>query len=205
MPTTAGSQVTLAKKGATGQTGPQGASGTGAQGLWQPSDNLVVGANLDPSACGTNFNVAAGTRYFQRVRLSTDSTISSIKLLSRTPQGAGLANTFVGLYDTAGNLLAQTADVSTALQAGSALSVNLASPLSTQAAGTVFYVGLVVGSGTTMPILQGPQGTNANYGLSGTTLRGAVSVATGHTTLPSTVNLGSGYNPSPLFWVALGA
>lgn len=170
--------------GPPGAPGDTGASGAGATGLWQPSDNGLVAANFDPALCNTNFVPTAGLLHLVRVRLAVDSTISSIKLLTRSPAASGLANAYLGLYSTAGALLASTADVSAGITATGPTSHALSSPLTDQVAGTNYYVGLVIGSGTTMPTIQGPTGGNVSAFLTAATLR-AGHIGTGQSALPA--------------------
>lgn len=175
------------RQGAPGNTGSTGPTGSGAAGLFRPSKAGLVAANFDPALCATNATLVGGVLFLQRVELAVDTTISSIKLLTRTPAAAGVTNAFVGLYSITGTLLAQSADVSTAMQSGSPATHALTVPLTGQTAGTEYYVAILIGSATTYPTMQGSAGSFLNSFLSGGANFRSGTLSSGLTALPSTI------------------
>jgi len=197
-------RITLAsdQPGPAGAPGQVGGAGVGAFGIWTPSENGFVGGNLDPALCATNLLLTAGVMFLTRVRLSVDSTIGSLKVLTRSPAGAGMSNAYLGLYSTAGTLLAQTADVSATLAATAPTSHALTAPLTGQTAGTSYYVGILVGAGTTMPTLLAPVGGFGSALLTAANSR-AGQIGTGQTALPASFTPSSiNTSVSSLTWCA---
>lgn len=196
----AGGQLSLTTKGDPGNSGAPGATGVGAQGIWTPADNGLVAANMDPSNFSTNTVLTAGVLYLQKVKMATDSAVASIALSPRSPSGAGLANTFAGIYTISGTtatLIASTADVSTQMQTSSEQKFNLTAPTSVLTAGTELFIGILVGSGSTLPTLQGLSGrSNAFRTGAG---RRILASGSGQTALPSTVNLSTATDSVSLF------
>jgi hypothetical protein len=186
----AGGQLSIEPKGAKGDAGGSGATGSGAQGLWTPPDNGLVAMNSDPANLTQNLVVSAGIVYLMKVKTHVEAAIASVALAPRSPSGAGLANTFVGVYSVSGStatLIAQSADVSTQMQTTSEQKVVLSAPTAVQPAGTELWVAVLVGSGTTLPTLLGISG-RANMFRTGAGRR-ILTSGTGQTALPSTVNL----------------
>lgn len=203
-----GSQVSLgAARGNTGATGPAGAAGPGADGVWQPAENGLVAAPTDPLFASTQFVAGAGILYLVRVKVAVDSVITNAHALPRTPAGAGLANTYLGVYAVGAStatLLGQTADCSGAVQTGGEVKVALTAPTASQAAGTTLLLGFLCGSGTTMPTIRSvTQGVpNANF-LTGTSPYRTATFGTGQTALPSSITLSSLSAAGQFPWLGL--
>jgi hypothetical protein len=108
--------------------------------------------------------------------------------------GAGLTNSFLGLYDMAGNLLGTTADQSANMMTVGSYTAALVSPV-TLTPGTLYRVGLLNGAATTSPVIAGlfvANGLFTNLGITQVNNYLAASVGSGYTALPST------YTPSAL-------
>jgi hypothetical protein len=104
--------------------------------------------------------------------------------------GAGLANCFIGIYDTPGNLLCTSADQSANMMtANSAPVINLTTPI-VLAPGTWYQIAMLIGAATTGCTFAGFGMNSAaftNLGLpSGKYLCSYSSSVTGLTALPAT-------------------
>lgn len=201
----AGGQLSIEPKGAKGDSGGAGATGSGAQGLWTPPDNGLVAMNSDPANLTQNLVVSAGIVYLMKVKMHVESAVASVALAPRSPAGAGLSNTFVGIYSVSGStatLIAQSADVSSQMQTASEQKVPLSSPTPTQAAGTELWVAVLVGAGSTLPTLLGVAG-RANMFRTGAGRR-ILTSGTGQTALPSTINMTAASDGNHI-WAGLSA
>lgn len=119
-----------------------------------------------------------------------------------TTAGAGLANCFMGIYSSAGVLLGScSTDQTTNLQAVGAHTINLSAPLSLSP-GTMYYVGMVMGSGTTGPTLTtASPGNSPAYVTLGTTPVRSGFIAGANTSLPGSFtpsSLAAAFGP-PVF------
>lgn len=118
--------------------------------------------------------------------------------------GAGVSNTFLGIYDSTGTLLRQTADASTAYQSADLKTVPLTSTLSI-AAGT-YYFARLVGAGSSITLLRGVQSANLVNAINAnlTVSNGRVTnFGSGLTALPSSITLSSRTFGSTGFWCAI--
>lgn len=194
MPSLALATANKGLKGDTGSQGPTGAPGAGSTGLWAPSSNGLVGAPFDPVLASTSATKAAGILYFCRVRLTQDTVITNMHCLPRTPAGAGLSNTYLGIYTvdgTTATLLAQTNDISTQVTNPADVKAALSAPTSTLTAGTVLLLAFLSGASTTAPTLRNTNVGAANTNLTGTSPYRYGTFGTGLTALPATMTLSS--------------
>ena len=129
--------------------------------------NQLIAWNFDPAM--TNNPYPPGTGKCLAVRCYVDSPASVGHFYTYViTAGSGLANCYIGLYSVAGSLLAQTADISTSLQATG----NIVAPISGAAyAGLTknqeIYLCLLIGSGTSPNFTSAsPTAGVANLGLS---------------------------------------
>jgi len=132
--------------------------------------------------------------YLSGITLGTAATITNLTVYVNTA-GSGLAGCRLGLYNQAGTLLAQTADLSTAFQSNGKVTASLASAYS--AAAGVYYVALLIGnSSTTAPNMYALGITPASYFNMGATVASgtlagnarALTYSSGLTSLPTTIS-----------------
>ena len=215
-----GAQGSVGAQGATGATGSQGATGaqgvqgfqgaTGVGQFWTPGAAGWQAWTFDPSTSGTTFGITKGAEYFMGFISPTAITLNSISFVV-TSAAVGPSNCYVGLYSQAGVLLATSADFSATLGTNTGLIiVNISYAM---AANTVYYLGLLIGNGTTTaPTVSAAAQTNtttaANPGAttaSGTLAGGARVLVSSSSTLTAlqspvsgTPNLGN-----RLIWMGL--
>lgn len=164
-----------------------------------PSEQGLLAWTYDPNQAGhvtaqSNAGVA-GRITLTRIILRKAITWSNIWVgLAGVDTGATLANNYLGVYDSSGNLKGVTADLSSQLVvAGNAkaLPFALAAPF-TAPPGIYFIAMLLNGTWTTnsFTFKCSGAGSSTNAGLSAPNLRYS-SVLTGQTSLPSTISLAS--------------
>lgn len=167
---------------------------------------LPVLAQAFPPECIQNAtSMGAGNVIMIRVDLPADATVTNL-VVAFVAAGSGLTagQNFGGLYNSAGTLIASTADQSTAWTTAGAQTMPLTSPIALTA-GT-YYVA-VMANGTTRPTLaRAASLTNSetmiNYGLSAAQYRWAFG-GVGLTALPATVTMGTRTILGAAFWAAI--
>lgn len=170
-------------------------------GRWAPQDHGLSAWAYDPAmgASGTILG-ASGTVNFVKIHVPFGGPISNIWVLL-TAAGSGLTSgqCFAGLYNSAGTLLAATADQSTAWASGGSKSMALTGAPITVTPGD-YFVGFFA-NGTTLPTFLRAVSQNANINLSNANSRFGTA-STGNTTaMPST--LGTLTAASNAWWAAL--
>lgn len=162
-----------------------------------PGDHGLLAWTMDPGASSANgTNLSAGFIYMLQVVLRQPATISKINLVLGAAGATLTANQcLAGLYDSSGNRVAITADMSTTWNSAGNKTMNLTS--SYTAAPGKYYIALLF-NGTTSPTFAcgstlGAAFTPGNANLSAGSYRWCRS-ASGQTTLPASVVL-SGYTP----------
>jgi hypothetical protein len=131
---------------------------------------------------------AAGVLTIARVPLESTGAINNI-LYSVSAAGAGLTSgaCFLGVFDSAGNLLGTTADLSGVWNSTGSKTSALTAPTTVQAAGSVIYIAMLF-NGTTAPLLRSSgNATMLNAGIVGSGNQRYGTVGTGLTTLPGTI------------------
>lgn len=179
---------------------PAGTSGS------RPSavDQGLVGWTYDPAGIQANStSYTAGVLHLIRVVPDSGGTVASV-LISVATAGNTLANCFAGLYDSAGTLLSGSANQATSWQSTGVKAVALTTA-QVVAAGSTYYVGVVVGSAVAVPALHlavfsavamaGETAAPYRWMTSGSSL----------TALPASVALGSGAQLALTFWAGLKA
>lgn len=143
-------------------------------GLVAPVDAGSIAWTGNP-ACETGVwqPTSAGVLYVTMFKSGAGGVINSIYYGVNTG-GTGLANSFIGIYNSAGTLVAQcTADQSTNLGTGNIYAASLSASY-TLAANTTYRVGLVMGSITTGPKIYSLGASNSslmtNLGAAGATI-----------------------------------
>lgn len=134
-----------------------------AAGAFQPSDAGLLGAPFDPLfATSNNIQPASGFIYLSKIWVPTTITIANL-LLYISVAGSGLtaAQNLAGIYDSNGNLVAQTADQATPWSTGGvglktmALTAQGAFNLTLTGGNGVFFWAAVLSVGTTRPKIAG--------------------------------------------------
>ncbi|MFE9525241.1 hypothetical protein [Streptomyces sp. NPDC006631] len=165
--------------------------------FWVPGDNNLLAATYDPAHAGTvtsqtNANVA-GKITLTKVVIRQSITWSNVWFgLAGVDGAATLSNCYVGVYDSAGNLKAVTADLSSVLTVNPvAKAVSFTTPF-TAAPGTYFIALLLNGAWTTnsFTFKSSGAGVSVNAGLTAPNLRYS-NLLTGQTALPATLSLAS--------------
>jgi hypothetical protein len=162
-----------------------------------PGDHGLIAWTMDPASTGSSGTVlSAGFIYMVQVVVRQSVTITKLNVVLG---GAGATLTanqcLAGLYDSAGNRVAITADMSTTWNSAGNKTMNLTASYS--AAPGKYYIALLF-NGTTSPTFAcgstlGATFTPGNANLAAGSYRWCRSAA-GQTSLPSTVVL-SGYTP----------
>lgn len=172
-------------------SGARATTTTANLGAWRPVDNSFIACDIDPMVANSTLLVpTAGVLYLRKMKMSVDSAITNV-LMSVSGAGATLSNSYVGVFDEGGNLLATSADASTALQSTGFKTFTLVTPTAAIAAGTWVYVGLVVGSGGTLPTLRAAGVSAHALGIPSASEFRWGSILTGLTALPSSFTPGS--------------
>lgn len=145
---------------------------------------------IDPTLAPSNHTPTAGSIYF--VRAYVDNPVSCTHIYAHVlTAGSGLSGCFLGVYQPSvgGNLLAQTADISTSFQSAADITATFASSPTSTLTGLThnqeIYLALLIGSGTPPSMLAVRQ-YGTNLGMS-SDYRYQKSTTTGNATLPSTV------------------
>jgi peptidoglycan/xylan/chitin deacetylase (PgdA/CDA1 family) len=159
-----------------------------------PADYSLTGWSMDPVNAGAGVTLtAAGVARGVRIH-DTPGGVRSTIAMQVTTAGVGLANTYVAVYDSRGNRLGVSADVST----GSAYVNMSAAGAKRVPVGTftvpedgVIIALLLAGSATTLPAIGGANvGSTLNFDFPGTGKSNARSftVGTALTAAPATID-----------------
>lgn len=162
--------------------------------LWTPADNNLIWGSFAPvNAGGANVPSAVnvpGKLTLQRVLLRESATISKVWLgVSANDAGATFSDCYIGLYNSSGTLLTQTADISTELKTAVVYGITL-TPTVTVPAGEYFVAMLLNGSWTTFNLKSSLGGITTNAGLSAPHLT-LSSISMSVTALPASITLAS--------------
>ena len=170
-------------------------------------DYGLVAWTFEPFAASANAITTGGTRYLTAVVVRKTVTVAKAYIDLRTA-GATLTSNqnLVGLYDSAGNLLAVSGDQSSAWSGATGLiTVTFTAPVQI-VPGTYWLA--VLTNGSTQPTFRTNSSLNlncANAGLAAAALRCAVN-GTGQTTMPSTITPSSNTATNALpIWLGLSA
>lgn len=168
-----------------------------AAGSWaeRPSDQGLITWTYDPNMAGhvtaQSSGGVAGRVTLVKIPIREQITWSSIWFgLSGVDAAATLSNCYLGVYDSAGNRVAVTADISSSLMSGAtAKSVALVTPF-TAAPGNYFIAMLLGGTWTTnsLTFKASGAGVSVNAGLTAPNLRYS-NMLSSQTSLPSSLTL----------------
>lgn len=157
----------------------------------------------DPATCPASGTTASGIVYLSKIKVVNRSTVVSTVAYAASGSPAGMTSgqNFVGIYSSAGALLATSVDQTTNFGSAGAKTATLASPV-TLAVG-YYYVAFLT-NGTTPPTFMGGSNsfqTGLNAGLTTGTAR-SLSSGTAQTALPASITLSSGTMNGNLRWAA---
>jgi hypothetical protein len=152
---------------------------------WVPADQTYIGWPYDPAVMSGSTILVAGTLTITRVAVRAATTANSLSV-SVTTAGSGLtaAQNFAGLYNSAGTLVAQTADQSAVWNSTGAKIMPLTAATAIPAG--QFLLALL-SNGTTPPTVgraSNAANNSVNFGLATSALRFATFGA-GLTALPA--------------------
>lgn len=117
----------------------------------------------DPALANSGFTPVAQTLYV--CRMFVDQAVASIHAYANcVAAGVGVSGAFIGIYTTAGVLLQQTADISSALLAIAPVDQPLPS-LAAQTLNQPILGVLLINAATTMPQFAGVRANGGNLGL----------------------------------------
>jgi len=165
----------------------------------------LVGWAFDPAGATGATSLVAGEEVLIRVLAEEDASVNTVTIgLANTP--AGVTNAFVGLRSAAGALLGSSADAAATVNAATVGRLSI--PLSASVAvteGTVYYVSILVGAGTTLPSLaRATTNSVLNDGLVAGTYR-VMTAGTGLTALPASVTVASATESTTAFYASIAA
>jgi hypothetical protein len=154
-----------------------------------PGSHNLLGANFDPALAVANAAaMTAGVLYLHKVVMPSGGAISKVWFTVGVA-GATLTagQNFVGVYDSSGNLLAQSADLSGTLNSTGIKSISLTAPTPAVAAGGSVHVA-ILWNGTSSPQIRAISGSAsaANVNLTASASRWATA-GSALTALPSTL------------------
>lgn len=163
--------------------------GGGPPGNLTPALHGALAWTTDPIDItgGTSMTVTGGVIYLFKVQLIKAATLTGAVIRIQTA-GATQTQGYVGLYDSAGNLVAVSANQTTAWQSTGDKTIAFTAPV-TLASGTYFLAFLSQATTPARPLSSGAI-TTPNMNLSAGNHRTATS-GTAQTALPSTITLGS--------------
>lgn len=152
----------------------------------QPSDHGLIAWSSDPNYASSTNSTVSGTLYLAAVWLRADATINKLWWIHTTAGATATAGAcWAGIYDSAGNRVAQVA-IDSQTATNGVQSATLGAPASLPAGR--YWVALLFNA-TTAPVVARTAGASVtanNMNLSGATLRFAVN-GTGLSTLPATI------------------
>jgi hypothetical protein len=181
-------------------TGTSGSSvATGVPG---PTDQGLKGWTYDPTSLGSGGTVLTSQRIqYVRIVVPVAATITGVAI-HVIAVATSASNTFFGLYDSTGTRVAVTADVTASVGSTGAKQLAFASTYS--AAAGIYYAGLVQTATTPVSLGRAGLGSSSayNFGIAAAPFR-YNSGATGQTSLPASVTLGTVTASNDAYWAAL--
>ena len=164
---------------------------------WTPADQGLAAWSMDPASCtGAGTTLSAGFIYLVQLLLRAPATLTKVHaVLGAAGSGLTSGQCLAGYYDTAGNRVGVTADMSTTWNSAGNKAMNLTASYAAPA-GKLYAAYLF--NGTTSPTFAcgstlGASFTPGNANLSAGAYRFCRSAA-GQTSLPTSITL-SGYTP----------
>lgn len=159
-------------------------------GDWTSDDNNLIAWTGDVYSASGSSGPTSGVVLLQRVSIKKPSTINNIIYPRSALAVTGVSGqNFAGIYNSNGNLIGQTADLTTQLQTGTAASpqtLALTAQLPVQAG--FYWIAYLFNAATTATALRGATGAGSwiNSAATSSTLRLAT-FGSGLTALPSSI------------------
>lgn len=121
------------------------------EGGTQPADNGLLAWTAATDSCTATLGPTAGTLYLMKIWMPADTYTDLWTFLTSGGAGYAAGENWIGIYDTAGNLVASTNDITSLLGSTGAVRAPLAAQYVNPTDGQM-YVGLLLNA-TTMPSL----------------------------------------------------
>jgi hypothetical protein len=162
----------------------------------QPRHHKLLGWTMPPYAAASNVSFAAGVAFYSKVRVAETCTFATVHWhvsVAAVNGGASIANSFLGVYNSAGTRLGVTADQSTTFQStglkSAALTVDGGQSLTVTGGPDVYvYVAVLIGTqATTAGQARGSSSQSVNLGLVAADGAAAGTAGSGLSALPSSV------------------
>lgn len=156
--------------------------------LRNAATNNLVAWTCDGALAPASPGISAGYLYVCRAFID-QSIVANNAYISQLTPGVGCANSFIGVYNaTTNTLIAQTGDISSALNASQTTPIEaaLTYALAAQAFNQQVWLVLLIGSQTSSPSLVGCSNYGSNIGQT-SGYRFQMSTANGYTALPTTM------------------
>lgn len=171
-----------------------------------PGHQNLIGWTYDPALATTSTTLAnAGAVFLNKIYAAQTGTVSKIAYFLSGSAPTVLSNTFVGLYDSSGALLAQSADLSADWMGATGKKLTSLTAGVSVTGGQPYYAAFLYGAATTHPtLIRGTSGSVVNIGLAAGTFRYMRSGA-GLTALPSSITLASATETADSFWFGVSA
>ena len=152
---------------------------------WNSTQLGLVAATGDPATMPGTPGIGKGIIYLSRVYVDQNTDANAALTAVITP-GAGLTNSYLGVYDAdTGKLLARTGDISSQLEAAGTVRATFASPLPAQTVNKELWLAIVIGGETKPPAVVGDREYGTNLNQTGD-FRLWVSTRNTYTSLPDT-------------------
>ncbi|GAA1960775.1 hypothetical protein [Amycolatopsis minnesotensis] len=146
---------------------PPAAPPQARMGAWSPAQLNLVAATGDPAIMPSTPGLSPGVIYVNRVYVD-QAVPTRIAMTAVITGGAGITNSYLGLYDPAdGKLLATTADISAQLQAGGIIKAPLTTEVPPQPMNKELWIALVMGGAGKSPAFVGGREYGTNFGQTG--------------------------------------
>jgi hypothetical protein len=166
----------------------------------QPRHHKLLGWTMPPYAAGANVSFTGGVAFYSKVRVPETVTFGTVHWhvsVAAVNGGASIANSFLGLYNSAGTRLGITADQSTAFQSTGLKSASLTvdggqSLTVTGGPDAYVFIAVLIGTqATTAGQARGSSSQSVNLGLVAADGAQAGTAGSGLSALPASVTVSS--------------
>lgn len=166
-----------------------------------PGDHGFITWSHDPSLSVTSQAPTSGTIYLVGVYIRRTQSATKLWFANgAAATGATAGQNWVGIYSTAGTLLASAGIDSQVAASANAQSATISS---TSLPAGMYWVAILVNFSSALTLMRGSNGGHTNANLSGATLRFAIN-GTGATALPASITPASNAKGNSLpWWVAV--
>jgi hypothetical protein len=159
----------------------------------------VIAETYDRAVSSSSSVVVSQTIYYCLIGLLKGDVVTNLHIGTVTQSTGATTNAYMALYDTSGNRLAVSSDVTTALDSVGMKTVAMASPYTVTTSGAYYVAVLVNNSGTPPTFGRNNSNSTMTAGIgSGARIAG---VQTGQTSMPSSGTIGTGATID--FWIGV--